>query len=424
MKTAIKRALTAAAGGGIALAPVLLPGTASAAGRPATVYVSLTAHSGARDTSCQSAGYPGINEAIGAVAAGGTVVVCRDTYKQTATVDRPLTLLGRTGAVIDASGLAHGIVVRASDVTVRGLTVENANEAGILISGQHPTIAFDTSGNNAVGIQMDGAPQADVNHNTLTGNAVHGIALGQSPGSHIEHNTATGNGLDGIVVATASPGSYVEHNVANGNVEGITIFGSSWVHVEHNSAEHNDAQNFALTDLLGTTSHNDISNNISAYSKNGDGVLISSFTGASNGGIYDNTVRGNLIKGNRGSGVAIEGVLAPGPVSGNVVEGNRILGNGLPGVTVLQANSSVDMNSTVVTRNRIGTNNLTPDTTRVPVGETTGIFVSSVTPLSIEVSQNTIHSNHYGIWMSHLAEASGLDTNHFGNVTVPMFTEP
>ena len=61
-------------------------------------------HPGFRRYSCGSARYSVINQAIAATRPGGTVVVCRGIYHTQVIVAKPLSLIGRRGAVIDARG--------------------------------------------------------------------------------------------------------------------------------------------------------------------------------------------------------------------------------------------------------------------------------------------------------------------------------
>ncbi len=75
-----------------AVCPILMPTAASA--DQITVYVSHHASSGNADSSCATSKYTTINGAIHAVVAGGTVVVCRGTYRTQAVVLKPVRLEG------------------------------------------------------------------------------------------------------------------------------------------------------------------------------------------------------------------------------------------------------------------------------------------------------------------------------------------
>jgi nitrous oxidase accessory protein len=127
MRNAVKYALVMTAmtaWSAITLAPVLAPGAASAdAAGGMTFFVSAAMSSGFGDTSCATASYRTITDAIADAADGDTVVVCPGTYRESVAVDKRITLMGRPGAVIDASGWPTGVSVVADGATVEGLTV-------------------------------------------------------------------------------------------------------------------------------------------------------------------------------------------------------------------------------------------------------------------------------------------------------------
>jgi nitrous oxidase accessory protein NosD len=124
MRNAVKCALTMTAGSAITLALALAPGAASAdTAGGATLFVSAAAWPGGDDTSCATASYQTITDAIADAADGDTVVVCPGTYHESVTVYKSITLQGLPGAVIDASGWPVGVRVVANRATVAGLTV-------------------------------------------------------------------------------------------------------------------------------------------------------------------------------------------------------------------------------------------------------------------------------------------------------------
>src|ERR1022692_3927288 len=120
--------------------------TAAQASAVTTAYVSPSGTSAGSDTSCRTAGYSNINTAIAATGAGGTVVVCRGAYDTQAVVSKPLDLIGRPGAIVNAKGQppltigkmklpgSVGIgVLGTSDVRVSGFKVENAGFDAIAV---------------------------------------------------------------------------------------------------------------------------------------------------------------------------------------------------------------------------------------------------------------------------------------------------
>ena len=127
------------------------PASAHQVGPPSTVYVgpapasaTLTASSAGRTwhprgSSCDRPDYTSIQAAIEGVATGGTVVVCRGTYPGMVNVDRRITLAGRPGATIDATGDVYGVGVSASWSTITGLKVTERQPARTPTPASSPT---------------------------------------------------------------------------------------------------------------------------------------------------------------------------------------------------------------------------------------------------------------------------------------------
>ena len=64
-----------------------------------TYYVSPWGQSRDSDYSCDTAAHSSINAAVAAASPGDTVVVCGGIYHEEVVVRKPLTLIGRAGAV-------------------------------------------------------------------------------------------------------------------------------------------------------------------------------------------------------------------------------------------------------------------------------------------------------------------------------------
>src|SRR6201996_9475881 len=117
---------------GAAAVPLL---AAAATAGVTTVYVAPGGHAGAAGRSCATAAYPSAQAAVTAAAARATVVVCPGTYHESVTITKPLHLVGRPGAIIDATGQPYGVGAAASYVSITGLTVRGASVGGLLADG-------------------------------------------------------------------------------------------------------------------------------------------------------------------------------------------------------------------------------------------------------------------------------------------------
>ena len=149
-------------------------------------------------------------EAIAAAQPGDTIEVAGGVFHGNLVIDRPLTLIGRDGATLDADN--HGTVLRidAPDTTVRGFTVRNSGDSldhedsGIIAAGPRALVEDNVLENVLFGIYINAAPGTTVRGNHITGQeldiARRGdlIRLWDSDDVLIENNV-TRNGRDAVL---------------------------------------------------------------------------------------------------------------------------------------------------------------------------------------------------------------------------------
>jgi parallel beta-helix repeat protein len=355
---------------------------AAQAGTINTLYVSPSGTTGAADTSCGTAGYSSINAAITAANSGGTVVVCRGTYDTQAIVRKPLNLIGKRGAEINAKG--------QPPLTIGTMKLPGSIGIGVLATSN---------------VRVSGFQVVDA-------------------------------GFDAILVALSSDVS-VSRNVLthNGDV-GVDINGSSWSQATGNTAEYNTGGGFLVADDVGPNSHNVVSWNVASDNPGGCGVILAGHT---THGVTDNLVANNLLTDNGtlkssggGAGVVIATEVPGETMADNTVTGNTIYGNGLAGVTIHAHLPGQNLNGNRITGNWIGANNTLGDpidlatsptsktNAAVPDTLTTGILVGSASPIWVQISHNYISGNHYGIFLEGVGNVvhASLQRNHFGNAPV------
>ncbi|MGO9205101.1 MAG: nitrous oxide reductase family maturation protein NosD [Candidatus Limnocylindrales bacterium] len=384
--------------GALAAALLAAPSVAAAS---STFYVSPTGSSGGADTSCSTAAYTKINDAVSAASAGDTVIVCAGTYKEDVAVSKSLTLSASGAVTIDATGLDNGILISASDVTVSDFTVENATGEGILAQQPNPV-----KGPMIQGKQL------------YTGQPITNVV--------IAHNTVENNDQGGLPANVATT-KYAECQ-ASGNVpgdcgEGIHLWSVANSQVRFNTVTGNSG-GILLTDEFGPTHNNLIAGNIVTDNAYDCGITLPGHNLAINpqthklmpafGGVYDNVVRNNVVLDNGLLGQGA-GILVAAPVPGtasynNVIEDNAIAGNGLAGVTMHSHAAGAFIGGNQVLNNFIGRNNLDGDTDVSPTADnvTTGILVwSAATPITVTISGNIIVGDWYGIWLNTTVSAPG-----------------
>ena len=211
---------------------------------------------------CPQAGFSHIQDAINAASAGDRIRICKGTYAEQLTIQKSLTLDGDSGAILmpgamhqntvslfDSAPIATAILVQnASNVTVRGLIVDGANNGisscapdlegitfqnasgsieraavrnfklGAGLEGcQSGTGIFVESGSGGTSnVEIDDCTVHDYQKNGITGDEVGTTAL-------IRQNVVTGLGpttgaaQNGIQIGFGAEG-VVERNLVTNNV--------------------------------------------------------------------------------------------------------------------------------------------------------------------------------------------------------------
>jgi parallel beta-helix repeat protein len=281
-------------------------------------------------------------------------------------------------ATIDASGHDNGVVITgaaASGTVLRGFTIENAGREGVF--------ADQTSG-------------LTISDNVLLDNDAYGPFSLQCPAADPDD---CGEALHLQSVTN----SVVSGNLVRNNVGGIL-----------------------LTDEDGPTSGNLITQNRVLDNTKDCGITLASHffqTGSpvspDKGGVYLNQVLSNTSIGNGAAGI---GVFAgpPGAAAwGNVVIGNTANDNGLPGVAIHSHSPFQNANGNVVAYNSLSGNGPDDDANTVqPAGVV--VFSALVPILNTTVAYNQIRKDHYGVFTVLAPTLTGVATNTFAHVDVPV----
>ncbi|MBS0383423.1 MAG: nitrous oxide reductase family maturation protein NosD [Proteobacteria bacterium] len=219
---------------------------------------------------------------VAAAPAGATVTVPAGVHAvRGLRLDRPITLVGEPGAVLDASGSGDVLRIGAAHVTVRGLTLRRsgtdltAENAGIFVERKAHDVTLDHNRieDTLFGIYLDGSANVRVTRNVIRGlRSLHvadrgdGIHLWNDTGCTVAENDVA-DSRDGIYVYVSSGNAferntvrdvrygihymYSNHNVlrdntSRGNVAGFALMSSDHLQVTGNIAADDQAYGFLL----------------------------------------------------------------------------------------------------------------------------------------------------------------------------------
>ena len=172
------------------------------------VAISLAIPAAARDIAAGE----DVQQAVVAAETGEVLVLLPGRHRGPVQLDRPITLTGREGAVLEAPGRGSVVTISAEGAAVRGLTLRGsgsdlvAMDSGVLL---HQTATGAVAEGNRIegnlfGVYVHGAAGAMVRGNVITGRrggqmSLHGngVSVWNAPGARVEGNDIR-FGRDGI----------------------------------------------------------------------------------------------------------------------------------------------------------------------------------------------------------------------------------
>lgn len=163
------------------------------------------------------AGGDRLARALKAASAGDVLVLAAGRHAGPLVVDKPITLLGQPGAIIDGNGQGSTLRINAPNVVVRGLRITGSAlrlekmDAGIFVGkkGTGAQIIGNRIEDNLFGVYLWGSAKAEVRDNEIVGRRDlrvnergNGVSLWNAPGAVVDNNRFR-HGRDGIFVTTS-----------------------------------------------------------------------------------------------------------------------------------------------------------------------------------------------------------------------------
>ena len=143
------------------------------------------------------------------------------TSKERVDVGKTLTIVGETGATVDASGVLYGFKLSAADVQLSGFTIQGASSAGVFLSGATNTTVQNvrTTGGDDNGIRVEGGSGNTLDQVTVNGGGTIGILLRTTDQNTVSNSTTRNNGNHGLSIQ-GGDGNQVSGVTSSGNSRG------------------------------------------------------------------------------------------------------------------------------------------------------------------------------------------------------------
>lgn len=281
-------------------------------------------------------------DAIATAAPGDVLILGEGVFAGPLAIDRPLTLRGSPGTVIDGQGKGSVITITADDVTIERLTVTGSGrrnqdlDAGIKIvkGADRAQVRDNRLRDNMHGIDIHGGLDARVTGNDIEGLQLphmidrgNGIYVWNSPGALVEGNRVRW-GRDGIFSNASREGTY------RGNLFRDLRFAVHYMYTNDSEVSGNISIGNHLGLAIMFSDRVVVRDNLSLWDRD-HGLLLNY---ANRGDIAGNLVRGagkclfvynankNLIYDNRFEGCGI-GVHFTAGSERDVMTGNAFLAN-------------------------------------------------------------------------------------------------
>ncbi len=236
-----------------------------------------------------------IVSALAAAEAGDRIFIKGGYYSECPVIiDKPVSIIGIRNPVFDALGEKEGIIVRADNVSIKGLTIKNSgisyieDKAAVKLESVNNCIIEDNIlVNNFFGIYLSKVTSSTVSNNqikasnlkeTASGNGIH---LWYSSNITIENNSIEGH-RDGIYFEFVKNGE-INSNISYKNLRyGLHFMFSDSCYYSGNTFKENGAGVAVMYTKKVTMTHNLFINNWGSASY---GLLLKEITDSE---VYDN----------------------------------------------------------------------------------------------------------------------------------------
>jgi parallel beta-helix repeat protein len=325
-------------------------------------------------------------------------------YTQPGAAPATATSAAQIKIVLDATNVGRGLDVGGDGMEIRGLDIQRAQDVGIFLEGSDNVVAGNYIGtgvngsaarpNANYGIQVFaqdnqiGGPNVE-DRNVLSGNGLAEVYLDSGTGHVVEGNYIGSDAAGAADISSASgvdvesSGSELRDNLISAENTGVNVYG------DNNTLQGNQVG----TDAAGTAA---LANSVGINVLGGHGNLV--------GG----TGVGNVISGNDASGVQLLADSAGAPSQDNTVKGNQIgvdangaaLPNGgfagLAGVTISGSDGNTITGNTIAENDGSGVELLDADNNSIEANTindngSDGVTVDS--GVGNAVLTNSIHDN-------------------------------
>ena len=180
--------------------------------------------------------YATVQEAVDAIAPGGTITIAEGTYTGGVTLWKPVTLkgAGREATVLqtqEGQGPVISVPLGVQEVRLEKLTVRESESDGLWTYGQAHLEELQVSGNGGNGLVVAGSAQVNLQNSEVSDNGKYGLYVGDSAQVNLINSKVSDNEDRGLYVVDSAQVSLTNCQVSGNEQDGLFVGGSGLVTV-------------------------------------------------------------------------------------------------------------------------------------------------------------------------------------------------
>jgi parallel beta-helix repeat protein len=198
--------------------------------------------------------FQSVQEAIDAIAPGGTVLIQNGTYEVGLTLWKPVTLRGTAVLKpLPERQLVLTVIADAQAVTLEGVTIAESRGDGLLLYGQTTLRTVQITQHADDGIEIAGSAVVQLLNSSVLSNSDDGIFASEKAQLTLVDSTISNNGGDGIEVRDSTRVKLQNSQVFNNKLRGLEVRIAAQLELTNARVAENKSDGLAVRDSAQAT---------------------------------------------------------------------------------------------------------------------------------------------------------------------------
>lgn len=242
--------------------------------------------------------FQNLQEAIDAIAPGGTVLLQDGTYEIGLTLWKPVTVRGTaTLRALSGRQLVLSVIADAQPVALEGVTIAESRGDGLLLYGQATLRTVKILNHADDGMEIAGSAVVQFVNSTLSGSGDDGIFVSENAQLILIDSTISENGGDGVEARDSTRVRLQNSQITKNKLRGLEVRTAAQLELTNSRVTANQSDGLALRDSAQATLES-----AQIFKNSADGLLV---TDKARAALVNSTIAENGNDGLEVSGAAI-----------------------------------------------------------------------------------------------------------------------